>query len=184
MADRYTDLDDRAEEVVSIVMAEFSDMFDNDDFGPFIQEFTHFGPDRYAQLFELAVGDVQLLVTVATLTWTDRSFPYHLASAKRCLSLALTIEVIRHLIRSYVEIPDTSRVGAPDVVRRDYLSRWQGILSDYQQQLKDAGKKLNGDLYNEMAASGRFTKVLIDYPSTRGTWIADQPAERPQAWWW
>ena len=170
-------------EVVDLTMAQFADMFDNDEFGPFIQDFTDFGKDRYAELLELAIGDVEIVVGVTGLMWGPNSFPYSKVVAKRCLVLALTIEVIRHFMRSYVEIPDTGRVGAPDVVRRDYLTRWQGILRDYDDQLKAAGKKLTAELYTENAQ--HYTKVLVDLPSMRGVINAQQPAERPQiSWWW
>lgn len=183
MIKRYAELDGGAAEVVDLVMMEFSDLFDNDAFGPFIQDFTDFGKDRYAALLELAIGDVLILVSIAGVSWDVESYPYHLPSAKRCAVLALTIEVIRHLVRSYVEIPDTARVGAPDVVRRDYLSRWQGLLNDYQQQLKDAAKQLEIDVYDENYR--RYTKVLVDLPSMRGVMNLDQPAERPTiGWWW
>lgn len=180
---RYADLDEQACEVVDLVMEEFSDMFDNDEFGPFIQDFTRFGRDRYAALLELAIGDVEMVVGITGLMWGVGTFPYNKVIAKRCLTLALTIEVIRHFMRSYVEIPDTGRVGAPDVVRRDYLSRWQGLLNDYQNQLKDAGKKLTAELYTDGYA--HYTKVLVDLPSMRGVANLDQPAERPMyGWWW
>ena len=183
MPTKYTELDDRAVEIVDLVRDQFGDMFDNDDFGPFIQEFTNFGPDRYAEFLDLAIGDVQTYVAITGLMWGIDTYPYGSAVARRCLSLALTIEIIRHLMRSYVEIPDTSRVGAPDVVRRDYLSRWQGLLNDYQGQLKDAGKRLTAELYSENYS--HYTKVLVDLPSMRGRVIGDIPAERPQyGYWW
>jgi len=183
MTVKYKDLDADAKSVVDTVKAEFADLFDNDDFGPFIEEFTGFGDDRYAQLLELAVGDVEIVVGLSGLMWGINSFPYNSVIARRCIVLALTIEVIRHLMRSYVEIPDTSRVGAPDIVRRDYLSRWQGLLNDYQQQLKDAGKKLTAELYNQEGASHQ--KVLVDLASMRGIVNVDAPVERPQfGWWW
>ena len=183
MPDLYADLDDEAIKIVDTVMMEFSDMFDNNEFGPFIKEFTHFGRDRYVQLLELAIGDVELVVGLTGLNWSALSYPYRSGAGRRALTIALTIEVIRHLMRSYVEIPDTGRVGAPDVVRRDYLSRWQGLLNDYQNQLKDAGKKLTAELYSEDVR--KYTKVLVDLASMKGVVNVDQPVERPQhGWWW
>lgn len=179
----YSDLSEGAKSIISLVKSEFADMFDNDDFGPFIKEFTGFGDDRYADLLALAIGDVELIVGIGGLRWSQSTYPYAMGSANRALTLALTIEVIRHLMRSYVEIPDTSRVQAPDVVRRDYLSRWQGLLNDYQNQLKDAGKKLTGDIYNSEMYSHQ--KVLVDLASMRGIVNVDAPVERPQfGWWW
>ena len=183
MPDRYADLNDDAIATVDKVMLQFADMFDNDEFGPFIKEFTNFGRDRYVQLLDLAIGDVELVCGLTGLNWNADTYPYRIGVANRAITIALTIEVIRHFLRSYVEIPDTGRVGAPDVVRRDYLSRWQGLLNDYQNQLKDAGKRLTAELYSENVR--RYQKVLVDLGSMKGIVNIDQPAERPQlGWWW
>lgn len=183
MVARYIDLDDRGVAVVDAVRAQFADLFDNDCFGPFIEEFTNFDKDRYAGFLDMAIGDVASYVSITGLDWDVTHYPYSLSIGRRALELALTIEIIRHLMRSYVEIPDTSRVGAPDVVRRDYLSRWQGLLNDYQNQLKDIGKRLTAEIYSMNAE--HYQKVLVDLGSMRGIVNADQPAERPQlGWWW
>lgn len=180
---RYRDLTEEQADVVDMVMMEFGDLFDNDGFGPFIQEFTGFGPDRYAQLLRLAIGDIETMCSVAGLNWDLDNYPYKNKVANRCLVLALTVEVIKHLIRTYAEIPDTGRVSAPDIVRRDYQSRWSGLLNDYQNQLKDAVKSLGIELYNDNYR--HYTKVLVDLNSMRGIVNIDAPAERPMVgWWW
>lgn len=184
---KYEDLPEAARDVIDLCKAEFGDMFDNDMFGPFIEEFTPFGNDRMAQLLDLAIGNVNLLVKIPNTGFTAANYPYSRPSFRAVAVLALTVEEIRHFIRSYVEIPDTSRVGAPDVVRRDYLTRWQGVLDDYKKRLDDAAKKLNADMYDDEASAGRYVKTLIDYPSVAGIYIPWNEAERPiypGGWWW
>ena len=79
---------------------------------------------------------------------------------------------------------DTSRVGAPDVVRRDYLNRWQSVLTDYQNQLKEAGKKLSTVLQDMSAAHN--TIALIDWASTPYAslgWPFFRSYEKALPWW-
>lgn len=181
----YDALDERGRHVVDLVCDMFGDLFDNDEFGPFIGEFTNYSKDRVAQLMEPALGNLMLMVKMGGLKWTPTTFPYGNGTASSALQLSLTCEVIRHLIRSYVEIPDTGRVSAPDIVRRDYLNRWQGILADYDNRLKDAGKKLEAEMYDSEASAGHYTKVLVDYPSMAGSYIPFNTAERPSyGFWW
>ena len=181
----YDLLPDKAKELIRSVKQQFADLFDNDEFGPFIEEFTAFSDDRWAMLLDLAVGDVAVGMTYQGATWTDSNYPYSAPAARRALQLALTIEMVRHLVRSYTEIPDTGRVGAPDLVRRDYMSRWQSVLADYQQQLKDACKTLDATDYADDLASGNRYKALIDWPSAANSYLAWNDAERPMwAGWW
>lgn len=182
---KYDELSDGAREVIDLAYAHFSDLFDNSEFGPFIQEFTPFDNDRLAQLYEIALGNLMLMIKMSGVRWTESSFPYHVQSAHAAIVLSMICEIIRHLIISYVEIPDTSRVGAPDVVRRDYFTRWQSVLSDYENRLKDAAKKLDADIYNNEASAGRYVKTLADFPSMARGYIPFNTAERPSfGWFW
>ena len=180
---KYKELPKEAKDVIDLVKGQFADLFDNSEFGPFIQEFTHFDDDRYAQLFEIAMGNLLLLIKISGIYWTPKAFPYHSEAARGALTLSLTCEVIRHLVRSYVEIPDTSRVGAPDVVRREYYQRWKDLLNDYDMRLKDAAKKLQADIYENEADAGRYIRTLVDYPSMARGYIPFNPVERPQFGW-
>lgn len=182
---KYKDLPKQAQEVIDLTYAHFEDMFDNSEFGPFIEEFTPFNQNRLAQLFDIAMGNLLLMIKASGYGWNYKTFPYTIASARAALGLSLTCEIIRHLIISYVEIPDTSRVGAPDVVRRDYFTRWQSVLGDYENKLRDAAKKLDADLYEMEANGGRYIKTLVDFPSMASSVVPFNLAERPQfGWFW
>lgn len=184
MAD-YESLSENAKQIIEVGKGMFGDCFDNSDFGPFIEEFTPYSNDRLATLLELAVGMVAVEVNIPDTNWSLSSYPFDGGVANYTLTMALVVNMIEHYIRSYVEIPDTSRVGAPDVQRRDYLNRWQGLLSDYKKQLADAGDQMAMDLYNANYAAGMYTKTLIDWPSVAGRYLPWNSAERPQLWqWW
>ena len=175
----YDDLSEEAQEVIDITRQRFADLFDNDEFGPFLEEFTHMDNDRYAALLDLGIGDMQIWLTVTGLAWSVDTYPYVRPLFRQAAILSLTVEIIRHLIRSYVEIPDTSRAGAPDIQRRDYLTRWQSVLKDYEDQLKQMAKKLDSEMYMEDFESGTRSRILVDYPSMAG-WAAPLGnAERP-----
>ena len=176
---RYDELPDEAKEVIDTARQRFADLFDNDEFGPFLEEFEHINEDRYATLLDLGMGNMQMWLTFTGLQWGVDRYPYARPIFRQAAILALTVEIIRHLVRSYVEIPDTSKIGAPDIQRRDYLSRWQGLLRDYEDQLKQMAKKLDSELYMDEFESGSRMKVLVDYPSMAGWTAPLGSAERP-----
>ena len=162
---KYVDLPEGAQEIIQTTKQRFEDAFDSDGFGPFIQNFKRYDDDRIAVLLDIAIGQLAMYVMMP-VNWTVKDFPYKIAICRQGLILSLTIEIIQHLIRSYVEIPDVNSVGAPMAVRRDYLTRWKDALRDYQDMLKQMAKKLNAALYTAEAEAGMFQNVLMDFPST------------------
>ena len=176
---KYENLSDEAKEVVDTTKERFADLFDNDEFGPFLQEFTTMDDNRLATLLDVGIGNLTIYLTFTGLTWGIDTFPYIRPIFRQVAIMALTVEIIKHLIRSYVEIPDTSRVGAPDIQRRDYLTRWQSVLKDYEDQLRQAAKKLDSELYMDDFEGGVRSRVLVDYPSMAGWYAPLGQAERP-----
>ena len=180
----YVDLPAEAKEVIHVTKERFADCFDSEDFGPFITEFHRFDNDRLAVLLDLAIGQLFLYVNIPGFILDVKQYPYGNPAFRQAAILALTIEIILHLIRSYTEIPDTTAVQAPDVRRRDYHSRWQTTLKDYQDQLKQLGKRLTAEAYQAQYAAGMYTKTLIDFPSaTVCGWPAGY-AEKGGYWGW
>lgn len=176
---KYDELTDEAREVIETARQRFADLFDSDEFGPFLNDFSRMGDDRLATLLDLGIGNLAILLTMTGVTWDVERFPYSRPVFRQAAILALTVEIIRHLVRSYVEIPDTSKVGAPDIQRRDYLSRWQGVLKGYEDQLRQAAKKLDSELYMDDFESGHKMKPLVDYPSMAGWAVSIGGTERP-----
>lgn len=182
--EKFDELPEGAQNIVRDVSSYFNVQFDNDDWGPFLEEVSPFSIDSVANLVPSALGTLMSYCLHPAANWTVNSFPFSVPVLSQAYELALKIEVIREYIIGYVEIPDTSRAGAPDVVRRDYLNRWQSVLSDYQNQLKDMGKKLSAVLQDDLTASN--TQALIDWASTPWAGIGypfAQYYEKPMPWW-
>lgn len=117
--------------IIESVWSRFADLFDSPEGGPHLLTYyqSHFGRGRLAQLLTTAVGKLntaaQPYMTYST-DETRRPFPYEQWGA--LLDQALYIEVIKHLIRSYVEIPSTAGVPVAYLDRRDYMDRWRTVL--------------------------------------------------------
>lgn len=180
----FAKLPDGAQASVVNVSSYFTMQFDNNDWGPFLEEVTPYSEDAVAALVPAALGTLMTYCMHPSANWSIESFPWNVPYLSASFEIALKIEIIRQYIIGYVEMPDTSRVGAPDVVRRDYLNRWQSVLSDYQNQLKEAGKKLSTVLQDMSAAQN--TMALIDWASTPYAslgWPFFNQYEKAMPWW-
>lgn len=124
-------------QVVEQVMIRFGDAYDSPLGGPHLQIYlqTKFGRNRVAQLLKQAVGRLTTLSYPHGQYAADDKFP--VAVWGGLLEQLLYIEVIKHLRRSYVEIPDIvlgTSISRGD--RRDYIDRWGTILTDEQEDLR------------------------------------------------
>ena len=180
----FDELPEPAQNAVKNVCSYFNVQFDNDEFGPFLEETTPYSIDTVSVLVPAAIGTVMTYCLHPGANWDENSYPFTVPVFEQAFEIGLKIEVIREYIIGYVEIPDTSRVGAPDVVRRDYLNRWQTVLNDYMGQLKDMGKKLSSILQDMLSASSN--QVLIDWASTPWANLGYpfyQHYEKAMPWW-
>jgi hypothetical protein len=114
---------------VEAVWSRFADLFDAPYGGPHLQTYvqTRFDRNRLAQLLRAAVGTLNTVSQPRTTYSVDADFPF--AKWGPLVEQALYVEVLKHLVRSYVEQPDvrmTSTVSLLD--RRDYMQRWQAVL--------------------------------------------------------
>lgn len=181
---KFADLPEGAQAPVRNVMSYFTMQFDNNDWGPFLEEVTPFDIDAVANLLPAALGTLMTYCMHPSANWNGSTFPWSVPYLASAFEVALKIEVIRQYIIGYVEMPDTSRLQAPDVVRRDYLNRWQSVLTDYQNQLKEAGKKLSAVLQDMNASQN--TMALIDWASTPFAsmgWPFFNYYEKALPWW-
>lgn len=141
-APAYDALSAEWQNVVDMVWAKFADLYDSPLGGPHLQVYlqTHFGRNRLAQLLGEAL---QVLNTASSphqtypLGGTD--FPF--GEWGYLLGDALYIEVIKHLIRSYVEQPElVLGVAVSRTDRRDYMDRWTAVLNieleDFRSDIK------------------------------------------------
>lgn len=117
--------------VVEQVWIRFADGYDSPLGGPHLQTYlqTKFGRNRMAQLLRQSVQRLNIISQPAQNYAVDQPFPH--AQWGALLVQALYVETLKHLIRSYVEIPDVvlgTTVSRHD--RRDYMERWRSVLEE------------------------------------------------------
>lgn len=137
----YDNLPEGMKDVIEMCWMRFADLYDSPAGGPHFQTYfqTHYNRGRMADLLRIAMGTLNTV----SQPWTTFSVegvggqPFPLAQWGPLLERALYIEALKHLIRTYVEIP---LIQASDSLtrldRRDYMQRWQAILADEQATLK------------------------------------------------
>jgi hypothetical protein len=128
---------------VNNVWLKFADIYDSGYGGPYLTVWynQHFGRGRVAQLMEQAcwhLNNVAQPATVFSVTGVSPMgggaplFPINQYAG--LLNTATTVEVIKHLMRSYTEEPVVVGNVSVRLDRRDYLQRWGTMLSDEQSQ--------------------------------------------------
>jgi hypothetical protein len=122
------------------VWYKFADGFDSALGGPHLQMYMQstFGRETVASMLSSAMG---MLNTTSQPYQSYGVFPpatpFPMEPWGPLLDTALTIEVIKHLMRSYVEQPEAVGVQQARLDRRDYLQRWQTILDIEVQELNN-----------------------------------------------
>lgn len=115
------------------------DCFDSYEGGPWLRDKTlsYFNKDKVGFFVPFAMLDINSVQPMTELTLGDFTIvveggtePDVANTSLPILAYGTLIQVIRHLMRSYVEQPQT--LGAQIVYedRRDYLQRWKLILDD------------------------------------------------------
>ena len=134
----YESLSEREKSVVQHVTWMMGDLFDSTEGGPhLVEEFqTHWNYERIAHLMELAAIWINYTgFPIGGWGVGPGSTPVP-PNLNGLLVLGTYYEVIRHLIRSYVEIPDFPGVQITYTNRRDYMDRWQSVLREEWQDYK------------------------------------------------
>lgn len=137
----YDSLNESEQLVVEEVTYLFGDLFDSTNGGAFLSENfqTHFDYERIAQLGRRALQKIntsyQPLTDFSFGPGAGQRLPqrYH-----GLLVTATYVEVLRHLIRSYVEQPEFRGMNVTYTDRRDYINRWKMVLDDEKEDLKNA----------------------------------------------
>lgn len=120
---------------------KFEDCFDANDEGPWLRDMTlnYFNQHKMEKFLDDALLDVNLQHPPTTL---DAGFFVHdngdntfTASGNLpLLAQGIVLQIIRHLMRSYVEQPNPVGAQIAWHDRRDYLQRWQTVYQIEQQQ--------------------------------------------------
>jgi hypothetical protein len=189
----YDALGSDMQAIIELVWAKFADIYDSQFGGPNLQSYfqSHFGRGRMAQLLQVTMMTINLSmqpVNNYSLTGpssdpnapiTGPAFPTQAYGG--LLVQGLTIEVIKHLMRSYVEEPlaEGSNVQAR-LTRRDYLQRWGEMLqteqSAYERELEVFKIRQMFLLQPRVLVSGG---VYGNFGPTR---LAGNAAARPRYW--
>jgi hypothetical protein len=142
----------KSQVIASHVWDLFEDCFDSEDGGPWLRDMTlsFFDKRKVEQFIPYAMMDINNtspithLVTdtfVLVTMGPDGVTPISAEPTDSIpiIAMGTMIEVIRHLMRSYVEQPANMGSDIAFEDRRDYLQRWQLILQDlvpeYQRRL-------------------------------------------------
>lgn len=144
----YDSLTEAEKMIVEQVTWMMGDLFDSTEGGAYLIEpfQTHFDYERIAQLANIAT--VRINTTGFPVTYwgfgpDGGAIPQSFAGIT---VLATYYELVRHLVRSYVEIPARVNMQVTYLDRRDYMQRWQSILQsewpEFQRQIKMAKRDL------------------------------------------
>lgn len=158
----YDGFSDAEKSAVQLIINLFADSYDSTAGGPhLIEEFqTKFNNERIAQLLNWAVQKMNMAKQPIT-SWvlstpgTVGNFPPNWWGL---LIMGGYLEVMRHLIRSYVEQPDIRNADVAYLDRRDYLTRWQTVYQmekeEYDQMLTLVKRKMMNLGSTSMLVSG------------------------------
>lgn len=126
----YESLDDDVRSVIERVWMRFSDLFDSALGGPHLQMYAqaNFGRERVAELCRVAVGRLNTVAQPYQTYDIVGAGVFPVAQWGALLEQATMVEVIKHLMRSYVEQPSPEAVPGARLDRRDYLQRWETML--------------------------------------------------------
>ena len=128
----YDTLNQQEQSIIEQVSYMVGDVFDSTEGGPnLIEPFqTHYDYERLAQLERLAVTRFNFLHN-----FNNHPYSYGVGpgtqtvppQAAGLLVIGTYLELVRHLIRSYTEIPAMQGANVTYTDRRDYQQRWQTI---------------------------------------------------------
>lgn len=119
--------------------SKFEDCFDAEDEGPWLRDMTLncFNKIKMEKFIDDALMDINLQHPPTSLiidNFVTPGDPPVITADLPLLSQGLLIQLIRHLIRSYVEQPNPVGASIAWHDRRDYLQRWQSVLQIEQTQ--------------------------------------------------
>lgn len=158
----YDGFSDAEKGSVQLIVNLFADSYDSTTGGPhLIEEFqTKFTNERIAQLLNWSVQKFNMTkqpITTYVLSspGTAGNFP---PNWNGLLVMGGYVEVLKHLVRSYVEQPDIRNADVAYLDRRDYQSRWKAVLDDEKEQYDEmvtlTKRKLMGLGSTSMLVSG------------------------------
>jgi len=155
---------------VDMAWTYFEDQFDSETGGPWLKDMTmaYFDREKLRSFIDDALLEINTVPPFPT-QYTAESFPYSTGGA--LFSLGLVCSTIRHLMRSYAEIPNPANSPVPYHDRQQYQQRWNAIYQvEYPrfQQLVQAFKMGSFDVGHTSAlVSAKGGRLLPGVMGTR-----------------
>jgi hypothetical protein len=131
-----TELTPEQQTILDLAWLRVDDCFDSIPGGPRLRDVSkqQFGLEKSALLMPFAIDRINAGNPPTNFTLED--YPY--TDDHTLLARSLAIEIIRHLMRSYVEQPLPQGGGNITYLsRRDYQQRWGEILQDELAEFKE-----------------------------------------------
>jgi hypothetical protein len=131
-----TELTPEQQTILDLAWLRVDDCFDSIPGGPWLRDVSkqQFGLEKSALLMPFAIDRINAGNPPTNFTLED--YPY--TDDHTLLARSLAIEIIRHLMRSYVEQPLPQGGGNITYLsRRDYQQRWGEILQDELAEFKE-----------------------------------------------
>lgn len=161
--------------IVEQTWGRFEDMFDSAVGGPHLKEYSQssFGRERLAKLLRIAMNRLNSVAQPhQTFSLEGNDFPYTAFSG--LLELALYVEAMKHLVRSYAEQPTAQGVQTVRLDRTDYWQRWQTIIKMEEKDLASALAIF------KMSVLGLGRSSVLVAGGLYGEWERPMPAGRPR----
>jgi hypothetical protein len=186
----YDALPESMRQIVEQVWIKFADGFDSPMGGPNLLMWyqSKFGRGRIAQLLVYAIQKLNVAgQPVNNYSATGRNsdgtpgMPFPLRGWEGLINSALTIEVIKHLMRAYVEDPDIQGNVQARMNRRDYLDRWRTMLD-----IEEPDFKRMYDTFKIRQMFQATPRVLVAggaYANFSPVRMIGSVVARPQLWW-
>jgi hypothetical protein len=123
--------------LIDTVWTLLEDCFDSEEGGPYLRDQTMSFFNKQKIQFFVPFGLIEINVTQPPTHLTLNDFttppaPGQQNEALPILAYGTLLHVIRHLMRAYVEQPTPQGAQVVYDDRRDYLQRWQLILSELE----------------------------------------------------
>lgn len=176
--------------IIEDVHSKMGDMNDSPTGGPNLQVWyqSHYGRGRMAQLLIQAIQHINVAaqpVNNYTATGYDiagnRAPIFPVAQWTGLLNSALTVEVIKHLMRSYTEDPEIQGAVQARMIRTNYMQRWGTMLS-----IEQADYKEQRDIW-KISQMFKLTPRVLVAGGAYGNYSVIRPigplVAQPRFWW-
>lgn len=121
-------LSEDQEKVIKLAWVKLDDLFDSVEGGPHLKDRSLTGWDAGKTALLIPYVIAQINYGQPPLNFNLDTFPWD--NNEVLVAQGLVVEIIRHLIRSYVEQPTPQGSGYSHLSRKDYSQAWMSILAE------------------------------------------------------